>query len=478
MTILSFEPMRPLPYGRIVRGDDGSVEAIVEDRDASPDNARSAELNSSIYVFAAGPLWTALEKLDPHNAQGELYLTDTIAHLVADGRRAAAWRCPDELAPLGINTRAELAIAAAELRDRINEAHMLAGVTIVDPRDRLDRPRRHARGRRHRPPVHGAARLDRGRCRRRDRPPRGRDRRLDRPGRDRGPVLLPSPRHRSRGGSKGGDIRGDQDSRASARGTKVPHLSYIGDADIGEDTNIAAGNVTANFSHEPGRPKGKTTIGKNVRTGVDNTFVAPVTVGDDAWLCGGNGRHGRRPAGVARRLPPAAGHEGRMGLRAWKGHRGWRRLSWQACRDSAPMTEHAQPQPGHWIERGPSKRLMVFSGRSHPDLAQRIADKLGVELGEIELDDVRERRDVLPLRRVDPRRRRLPRPDRLRAGRQEPDGAAADDPGGEARLRQADHRGRPALSRTHARTARRSRASRSPRASSRTCSSSPAPTAC
>jgi bifunctional UDP-N-acetylglucosamine pyrophosphorylase/glucosamine-1-phosphate N-acetyltransferase len=87
-------------------------------------------------------------------------------------------------------------------------------------------------------------------------------------------------------GAKAGTFVEMKNSRIGAR-TKVPHLSYIGDADIGEDTNVAAGNVTANFSHHPGRPKGKTTIGKNVRTGVDNTFVAPVTVGDDAWVSTG-----------------------------------------------------------------------------------------------------------------------------------------------------------------------------------------------
>src|SRR5205823_4259889 len=70
-------------------------------------------------------------------------------------------------------------------------------------------------------------------------------------------------------------------------GTKVPHLSYIGDAEIGEDTNVAAGNITANFPHQPGKPKGTTRIGSNVRTGVDNTFGAPVAVGDDAWLAPG-----------------------------------------------------------------------------------------------------------------------------------------------------------------------------------------------
>ena len=286
VTILSFEPMRPLPYGRIVRGDDGSVEAIVEDRDASPVQREIGELNSSTYIFSAGPLWTALEKLDPHNAQGELYLTDTIAHLVADGRRAAAWRCPDELAPLGINTRAELAIAAAELRDRINEAHMLAGVTIVDPRtawidhgvtleaDVIVHPFTVLRGS---TAVAAAAEIGPHAV--------ANDASIGQ-GAIVGPFCYLRPGTVLEAGAKAGTFVEIKQSRIGA-GAKVPHLSYIGDAEIGEGTNIAAGNVTANLSHEPGRPKGKTTIGKNVRTGVDNTFVAPVTVGDDAWLWAG-----------------------------------------------------------------------------------------------------------------------------------------------------------------------------------------------
>src|SRR4029450_6383211 len=93
VTILSFEPGRPLPYGRIVRGPDGGVEAIVEDKEATHEQRERRELDSSPYVSSTGPLWEALDKLDARNAQGELYLTDTIAHLVAAGQRAAAWRC-------------------------------------------------------------------------------------------------------------------------------------------------------------------------------------------------------------------------------------------------------------------------------------------------------------------------------------------------------------------------------------------------
>jgi bifunctional UDP-N-acetylglucosamine pyrophosphorylase/glucosamine-1-phosphate N-acetyltransferase len=88
-------------------------------------------------------------------------------------------------------------------------------------------------------------------------------------------------------GAKAGTFVEIKNSHIGAR-TKVPHLSYIGDADIGEDSNIAASNVTVNFPHQPGRPKGRTTIGRNVRTGVDNAFVAPVTIGDDAWIGAGS----------------------------------------------------------------------------------------------------------------------------------------------------------------------------------------------
>jgi bifunctional UDP-N-acetylglucosamine pyrophosphorylase / glucosamine-1-phosphate N-acetyltransferase len=303
VTILSFESTRGLPYGRIIRAADGAVEAIVEEADASPEQRAIRELNSSIYVFEAAPLWEALERLDAHNAQGELYLTDAIAHIVAAGGRAAAWVCPDELAPLGINTRAELAIAAAVLRERINEAHMLAGVTIVDPAttwvdagveletDAVVHPFTVLRG-----TTKIAARAEIG--------PHvvAVDAAIGE-GAIVGPFCYLRPGTVLEAGAKAGTFVEIKQSRIGAR-TKVPHLSYIGDADIGEGTNIAAGNVTANYSHEPGRPKGRTEIGKNVRTGVDNTFVAPVTVGDDAWLWSGTVVTDDVPPGSLAGFPP------------------------------------------------------------------------------------------------------------------------------------------------------------------------------
>ena len=132
-TVLSFEPADAGAYGRIVRDDTGRLARIVEAADASPEELALGEVNSGIYVFKADQLWPALERLDPHNAQGELYVTDTLGLLVADGEPCAVQLADDPLEAEGVNTRVELALAAASLRDRINEEHMLAGVTIVDP---------------------------------------------------------------------------------------------------------------------------------------------------------------------------------------------------------------------------------------------------------------------------------------------------------------------------------------------------------
>ncbi len=132
-TILSAVPADPRLYGRIVRDDDGAVLRIVEGTDATPEELELGEINSSIYVFRSDALWPALERLQPKNVQGELYLTDAIEILVEAGERVAAHVAPDANETDGVNTRVELAHAAAVLRDRINEQHMLAGVTIVDP---------------------------------------------------------------------------------------------------------------------------------------------------------------------------------------------------------------------------------------------------------------------------------------------------------------------------------------------------------
>jgi bifunctional UDP-N-acetylglucosamine pyrophosphorylase/glucosamine-1-phosphate N-acetyltransferase len=303
VTILSFEPETPLPYGRVIRDESGAVREIVEDKDASPEQRAVRELNSSIYVFEAEALWDALSRLDAANAQGELYLTDTIAHIVGGGGKAAAYRCPDPVAPLGINNRAELALGARVLRDRLNAAHMLAGVTIVDPASTWIEPDVELEADATIHPftvLQGATRVAAGA----EVGPHAVavDAQIG-PGALVGPFCYLRPGTVLGAGAKAGTFVEIKNSRIGA-GAKVPHQSYIGDADVGEDTNIAAGNITANFSHRPGTPKGRTTIGRNVRTGVDNTFKAPVTIGDDAWIYPGTVITEDVPPGSLAGFPP------------------------------------------------------------------------------------------------------------------------------------------------------------------------------
>jgi bifunctional UDP-N-acetylglucosamine pyrophosphorylase / glucosamine-1-phosphate N-acetyltransferase len=285
-TVLSFEPEDAGAYGRIVRDGDGRLDRIVEAADASPDELAVREVNSGIYVFSAEKLWPALERLNPHNAQGELYITDTLGLLVADGETCAVQLADDSLEAEGVNTRAELATAAASLRDRINEAHMLAGVTIVDPvstwieagveieADVVVHPYT---------VIRGGVRIESGA--------------------EIGPFAYVRPVSVIGEGSRIGTFVEVKNAAVGA-GAKIPHLSYVGDAEVGEGTNVAAGNITANFKHEPGAPKARTRIGRNVRTGVDTVFDAPVEIGDDAWIAAGSVITDDVPPGSLAGFPP------------------------------------------------------------------------------------------------------------------------------------------------------------------------------
>jgi bifunctional UDP-N-acetylglucosamine pyrophosphorylase/glucosamine-1-phosphate N-acetyltransferase len=268
-TVLSFSPPEAGAYGRIVRDGDGRLTAIVEAVDATAEQLAIGEVNSSIYVFRGEALWPALDRLDSGNAQGELYLTDTIRLLVEDGQPVAVHEAADPVEAEGVNTRAELAAAGAELRNRLNHVHMLAGVTIVDPASTWIEPAVEIE-----PDVtiHPFTVI------------RGRVRIAS--GAEIGPFAYIRP-----GTELGEEVKVgtfvELKNTTVGRGTRIPHLSYIGDAEIGERANVAAANVTANFAHRPGEPKKRTRIGHDVRTGVDNTFVAPVEIGDDAWLAAG-----------------------------------------------------------------------------------------------------------------------------------------------------------------------------------------------
>jgi bifunctional UDP-N-acetylglucosamine pyrophosphorylase / glucosamine-1-phosphate N-acetyltransferase len=268
-TVLSFEPADVRSYGRIVRDGDGQLARIVEAKDATAAELELREVNSGIYAFAAEQLWPLLDRLEPKNAQGELYVTDTLGLLVADGEPVAVHKAEPAWEVEGINTRVELAFVAGKLRDRINERHMLDGVTIVDPESTwIEAGVELAQDVTIHPytVIRTGVRIESGA--------------------EVGPFAYVRAGTTLGQAGKIGTFVEVKNARVGAR-TKIPHLSYIGDAEIGEDTNIAAGNVTANFKHEPGQPKAKTTIGSNVRTGVDNTFDAPVNIGDDAWIAPG-----------------------------------------------------------------------------------------------------------------------------------------------------------------------------------------------
>jgi bifunctional UDP-N-acetylglucosamine pyrophosphorylase / glucosamine-1-phosphate N-acetyltransferase len=286
-TVLTFEPIRPLPYGRIVRDAEGNVAAIVEEGDASEQERAIRELNSSTYVFDVAELWGALDQLTPDNAQGELYLTDTVRALVDAGKPVATYKSNDPEAPVGINTRVELAAAAAVLRDRINERHMLAGTTIVDPQATWIDPEVELEPDAVVHPftvLRGATRVLRGA----EVGPHVVA--IDAEIGERalvGPFCYLRPGTVLEADAKAGTFVELKNSRIG-EGTKVPHLSYIGDAEIGAETNIGAGGITVNYPHEPGKPKGRTKIGRNVRTGVQNAFVAPLEIGDDAWIAVGS----------------------------------------------------------------------------------------------------------------------------------------------------------------------------------------------
>jgi bifunctional UDP-N-acetylglucosamine pyrophosphorylase/glucosamine-1-phosphate N-acetyltransferase len=293
-TLASTELDDPSGYGRVVRRSDGSVARVVETKvigDATPDELAIREVNAGLYAFDGPALKDALHRLTPDNAQGELYLPSVVELL----EQVAAHSFDDPAAMLGVNDRVELARVRTLAQARINAEHMRAGVTLVDPattlidvsvrigQDTVIQPSTFLRGttsigeRCAIGPLTTIIDATLGdevtvlhsyltSCEIRDNATIGPFAYL-RPG-----TLL---RERAKAGAfveiKNSDI---------GEGTKVPHLSYIGDADVGPGTNIGAANVTANYD---GVDKHRTTIGADVHTSVDTTFVAPVIVGDGAY---------------------------------------------------------------------------------------------------------------------------------------------------------------------------------------------------
>ncbi|WP_406265542.1 bifunctional UDP-N-acetylglucosamine diphosphorylase/glucosamine-1-phosphate N-acetyltransferase GlmU [Actinacidiphila glaucinigra] len=300
VTVLTAEVPDPTGYGRIVRGADGSVLAIVEQKDATDEQRALREINSGVFAFDARLLAEALAKVTTDNAQGEEYLTDTLGILREAGHRVGASVAEDHREIAGINNRVQLAEARRILNDRLLRRAMLEGATIMDPAstwvdvtvefepDTLVLPNTQ---------LYGATRIASGaevgpNCTLTDT--------LVGPGATVsntvaveaeigeaatvGPYAYLRPGTRLGPKSKAGTYV-EMKNATVGEGTKVPHLSYVGDATIGEYTNIGAASVFVNYD---GQAKHHTTIGSHCRTGSDNMFVAPITVGDGAYTAAGS----------------------------------------------------------------------------------------------------------------------------------------------------------------------------------------------
>jgi bifunctional UDP-N-acetylglucosamine pyrophosphorylase/glucosamine-1-phosphate N-acetyltransferase len=302
-TMLTAELEDPAGYGRVVRDAEGQVERVVETKtagDASETELAIREVNTGIFAFDAAALRAALDRLESGNAQQELYLPDVLPRMKEDGEKIGAHVATDPHVTLGINDRVDLARVRAIAQRRINEGHMRAGVTIVDPesahidagvtigQDTVIEPGCVLRGettigegatigplttvidseigdgatvlRAH---LNGARLQAKALV---------------------GPFAYLRPGAVLQDGAKAGTFVEIKNSNIGP-GSKVPHLSYLGDTDVGEKTNIGASTITANYD---GRRKHRTTIGDRVRTSVDTTLVAPVTVGDDATIGAGS----------------------------------------------------------------------------------------------------------------------------------------------------------------------------------------------
>jgi bifunctional UDP-N-acetylglucosamine pyrophosphorylase/glucosamine-1-phosphate N-acetyltransferase len=303
----------PSGYGRVVRAPDGTVERVVETKapgDASELELRIREVNTGLFAFEGASLLAALEHVRGDNAQGELYLPDVLPVLRAHERSVLAFEISDPNEMLGINDRVGLAEVRELAQRRIHERLMVSGVTIVDPdatvidadvtvgQDTVIAPFSN---------LHGWTAIG----------PRCQigplstliDTRVGDSAKvvhsyltgadvgDRvsvGPFAYLRPGAVLREGAKAGTFVEIKNSEIGAR-SKVPHLSYIGDADIGEDSNIGAGTITANYD---GARKHRTKIGSRVKVSVDTMFVAPVEVGDDTFTGAGSVITDDVPAGA------------------------------------------------------------------------------------------------------------------------------------------------------------------------------------
>ena len=300
----------PAGYGRIIRGDNSSILKIVEEKDASDSEKEIDEINTGVYLFELKVLKEVIGKLKNNNSQKELYLTDVISLITAEGKTAQAILSNDYTETLGINDRTQLAECAAIMRDRINHQHMLNGVTIIDPTttwidvdvkieaDVVIYPGTAITGKSTIKAnavigprttlvsctVAEGAKVVESNC---TEASIGKEVKV-------GPFTYLRKGTVLANESKAGAFVEIKNSTVG-KGSKVAHLSYVGDAQIGEESNIGAATVFVNYD---GEKKHQTKIGDQVRIGSDTMLVAPVTVGDGAYTAAGSIINEDVPAGA------------------------------------------------------------------------------------------------------------------------------------------------------------------------------------
>ena len=309
-TLLTARVGDPTGYGRIVRDPGGAVVAIVEHRDADEQTLAIDEVNSGIYAFDVEALSEALSVVSTDNSQGEEYLTDVIGVLVSAGRQVNAVVVDDDRELMGVNDRVQLAEARSLMRDRINTRWMRSGVSIIDPATTLigvdvtiepdavvhpwtllEGTTTVAAGAEVGPGsqiidsvVGSRATVRFSTC----------DRAVIGPGASVGPYTFLRPGTELSRGAKAGAFVEAKNAKVG-EGSKIPHLSYVGDAEIGEGSNIGAATVFVNYD---GVAKHRTVVGDHVRIGSDTMLVAPVTVGDGAYTAAGSVITDDVPAGA------------------------------------------------------------------------------------------------------------------------------------------------------------------------------------
>ena len=348
VTVLTARVGDPAGYGRIVRDEHGALAEIVEEADATPEQRAIDEINSGCYALDGGLLADAVKRVATSNAQGQEYLTDVVAILRGDGHRAGTVLAADPGEIQGVNDRVQLAQVRRAYNDRLLEAWMRAGVTIMDPASTwIDADVTLGQDAQILPGtlLEGQTSIGPGatvgpHCRLTDTSV-GPDASVSftvsvraeiGPGATVGPYAYLRPGTRIGAGAHIGCHVELKNSVVGA-GAKVPHLSYVGDADIGEGANIGAATI---FSNYDGAAKHRTTIGADAFTGSDTILVAPVTVGDGAYTAAGSV--------ITEDVPPGA-----LGVARGRQHNseGWVERRRPGTRAAARARRAAQDQGAH-----------------------------------------------------------------------------------------------------------------------------------